>query len=281
MKFRMYMGISGSGKTTIAYKQACANTKVFDSDEVRQLLFNDATYQGDNTKVFGYMQKSTYEALQLGYDVSYVATNLNSKRRCNFISNLRKKFPNIECECVVVVAPPSICKERNSARERHVPEFIIDNQLKQFQVPFRAEGWDSIEVVLNFKDFDGNEVWNLVRNFGSQKNPHHSLTLYDHLCATSYNIRNTIDLKNAARLHDIGKAYVQFVDEEGIAHYYGHEFVSAYLALCLGYNLYVAQLICYHMFPFSVDKEKLLKKFDDEKFVNDLLELHKADMEAK
>ena len=54
MKFRMYMGISGSGKTTIAYKQACANTKVFDSDEVRQLLFNDATYQGDNTKVFGY-----------------------------------------------------------------------------------------------------------------------------------------------------------------------------------------------------------------------------------
>lgn len=293
--FYMYMGPSAVGKTTLAYQRAKnENDVVIDSDEMREILFGDATYQGDNDKVFRTMYNITITGLYENYNMHYVATNLSSRRRIALIKDIKNKCPNTIFKCIVVVAPIHELYERNNARERHVPEYIIERQLKSFQVPYMGEGWNNIEVVNNGNGEEWiDEMWNSVQQFGSQCNPHHNLSLYNHilectkkveLWPIAYDktrIRNSY-LLAAASLHDIGKAYTQSFDEKGIAHYYGHENYSAFLSLCLNNNLYVAQLVNYHMILYmdSAAQIKWRARLGDYMW-NDLMRLHAADESAK
>lgn len=296
--FYMYVGCSASGKTTLAYKRASNNAYVIDSDEVRQYLFGDASYQGDNNKVFSYMYKLTTERLLYNYDIHYVATNCSSRRRIQLIKDIKKKFPNTVIKCVVVVAPIQELYKRNAARERHVPDYVIKKQLCAFQVPYMGEGWNDIEVVNNGENIKWvDEMWKDVKEFGDQYNPHHTLTLYAHLleCANKVELwpmarcetKDPKILRNcrliaAASLHDIGKAYTQSFDEKGIAHYYGHENYSAYLSLCLNDNLYIAQLINYHMILYMDSAVQITWRARLGDYIwDDLMRLHAADEAAK
>ena len=294
----VYVGCSASGKTTLAYKRANENNDyVTDSDEVRQWLFGDATYQGDNEKVFRTMYQATIDILNKNYNVHYVATNLSSRRRITLIKDIKKKFPDTIFKCVVVIAPVQELYERNAARERHVPDYVIKKQLCAFQVPYMGEGWNSIEVVDNGENMEWvDEMWEDVKKFGDQCNPHHTLTLYTHLleCVnkvelwpmTRCEFKDPKTLRNsrlmaAAGLHDIGKAYTQSFDEEGIAHYYGHENYSAYLSLCLNNGLYITQLVNYHMIPYmDAAAQKTWRARLGDYMWDDLMRLHAADEAA-
>ena len=294
----VYVGCSASGKTTLAYERTTGKCAyVIDSDEVREYLFGDASYQGNNEKVFSTMYNMTVDWLNDNCDVHYVATNLSSRRRIQLIKNIKKKCSNVVCKCVVVVAPVQELYERNAARERHVPDYVIKKQLCAFQVPYMGEGWDNIEVVSTGKNMEWvDEMWDDVKNFGNQKNPHHSLTLYEHLlecvnkielwpmarCETkdSKILRNS-KLMAAAGLHDIGKVYTQFFDEEGIAHYYGHENYGAYLSLCLNNDLYITQLVNYHMiFYMDAAAQKTWHARLGDYMWDDLMRLQVADKVA-
>ena len=120
----MYVGISGCGKTYCAYRDATLSNEdaiVLDSDKIRGELFNgDESCQADNALVFQIMEKKTLSALGDGRNVYYVATNLNAKRRRNFISQIKKKFPDSQFICRIVIAPPTLCYKRNNARERQI-----------------------------------------------------------------------------------------------------------------------------------------------------------------
>lgn len=295
----VYVGCSASGKTTLAYKRANENNDyVTDSDEVRQWLFGDATYQDDNNKVFRTMYQTTIDMLNKNYNVHYVATNLSSRRRITLIKDIKKKFPDTIFKCVVVIAPVQELYERNAARERHVPDYVIKKQLCAFQVPYMGEGWDSIEVVDNGENMEWvDKMWKDVKEFGDQRNPHHTLTLYTHLleCVNKVELwpmarcetKDPKTLHNsrlmaAAGLHDIGKAYTQSFDEEDIAHYYGHENVSSYLSLCLNGDLYIAQLVNYHMILYmDTAAQKTWRVRLGDYMWDDLMRLHTADEAAK
>ena len=298
MEFIMTIGLSGSGKTTWArnYTKEHDNCVMFDSDAIRGMLWNDENDQQNPAKVFDTMYRCTCDALSRGQSVIYCATNLNMKYRIRTLSMLRAKFPETTFRCVIFNTPIATCKEWNNARAwrggRGLPEFVIDKQARQFQFPVENEGWDNISIVspsiYETVRFNKN-MWKDVDAAGSQDNPHHTLTLKDHLNATISNIdlssfhhdKEMIEILVAAAIHDVGKAYTRSYDDKGVAHYFGHEGYGAYIAMNMGVPITTIQLVNYHMLPFNAAGINTWRVRLGEELWNKIMILHAADVKAK
>lgn len=260
--FIMIMGISGSGKTTYA-RFHYPNATLIDSDEVREELFGDATIQTDNNKVFDTMWKRTVTNLKNGNDVVYCATNLSSKRRGSLVTRIRGAVPKTYTTLVIMTTPSQICFKNNLSRDRHVPEHVIWRQMKSFQLPLPYEGWDTIKTAATCHLFRVEKEWwrEKVTNFGSQNNPHHTLTLEEHLDTTAFlakTLKYPPHVYFAAKYHDVGKTMTCEFDDNGIAHYYGHEGVSAYAVLDCTNDTRIATLVNYHMLPYKNEHERAI-----------------------
>ncbi|MFN3267034.1 MAG: CCA tRNA nucleotidyltransferase [Deinococcales bacterium] len=121
-----------------------------------------------------------------------------------------------------------------------------------------------------------------------QQNPHHHLSLEEHMFWTVQHASHaSLETKLAALLHDIGKPQTQSFGADGIAHYHLHEVRSAELTFAILQRLRcskellesVVKLVRNHMRPPMDASQKALRKF-----VNDLgqhwmdaLELRRAD----
>lgn len=284
-KFIMLVGLPAVGKDTWAreYKEEHPEVVIHSSDDIREELYGDAAHQGSPVKVFELMRSRTIQDLRAGKDVIYNATNIKYKDRKSIMSQVLK-VTDATCYCKIFVAPVEVCKERNAARERVVPDFVYDRMLQSFQVPFYNEGFTKIEII---HTWDGNQVDYMVditkkvQSFGDQKNPHHTLSLWDHCqeCGRLASEKGYNFL--TATLHDFGKIYTQTFDEKGIAHYYGHESVGAYLSLCFGFPRGTAEEVCYHMMPYDYKggKEAWRERLG-ETLWRKLEHLHECDVEA-
>lgn len=100
----------------------------------------------------------------------------------------------------------------------------------------------------------------------------------------------------ATKYHDMGKLYTQTFDEDGVAHYYGHENIGAYMmlvyevanqhSLFVNHNIGdIAFYINYHVLPFQWNpnntktETKWVKRFGSKKYHN-LWDMHIADLVA-
>lgn len=274
--FIMLCGISGSGKSTWALKHQAElrafnkykygdngyDCKIVSSDAIRGEIYGDESCQLDPQKVFTIMQRRTKNYLSNGYDVIYDATNLKEKFRIQFLESIKK----IECVKIIdlFIESPSTCITRQAWRSRKVAPDVIWRQIMSFQPPHLSEGWDTIQVaeIHPFIDDEITDYLEMTRGF-NQCNPHHKLTLDGHLVeagryAESQGYSN--EVYQAALLHDYGKVYTRTF-KDGIAHYYGHENVSAYFFFLI-YNAYnrfefcldTAWLIAHHMDKFKGEK---------------------------
>ena len=302
-KFFMMIGLVGSGKSEQAKKFAAEyDAQIFSSDSLREEMFGDINHQADNDTLFKELHKRIRECLTSGESAIYDATNISYKRRMEFLNYLNK----IPCEkiAVLMATPYEVCLERNSQRERKVPEQVIKRMYLNFNIPFWYEGWDDIQIVYsegaeNYKGWD-REWIESVKNF-NQDNSHHALSLGDHCWkAVKYIDSNTpcchttsTELRHAAMLHDEGKMFAKgFYDANGNpseeAHYYSHEYCGAYNSLFYEMacnHLYVAQLIQWHMRPYLAwrQSEKAMQKDRNllgETLFNDICLLHAADIYA-
>ena len=278
------VGLAASGKSTWANKQ---NALVLDSDKIRGEIYGDETCQDNPDKVFNLMYRRGIAALQQGQSVVFCSTNLVMRYRIHTLNQIKRHFPDVKCRVVVFNTPLSICKEWNKKRERQVPDWLFERQIKQFQMPVYNEGWDVIEIVTpteyDVKEFTIN-VWRDVRAAGSQDNPHYSLTLYDHLSACIKNLNaphlsdgEWVRVGIAALLHDIGKAYTRSYDDNGVAHYYSHDSYGAFLAMNMGASIESIQLINYHMCPYDSQSAPTWEKRLGEELWKKVLILHDAD----
>lgn len=250
------------------------------------------------------MLKRTREALKVGADVFYDATNINAKRRINLLKEL-SHIPNVQKICVLVVPPFERIKVQNANRERQVPDYALDRMLRNFEVPHESEGWDEIVMFGNSLDNEylENELANAMKI--SHDNHHHSETIGQHMVlAEDYIIKRKhqeLKLNNhmpgaefwwiqvAARYHDLGKPYCKVFhnarnEPTEEAHYYNHENVGAYMFLSHSADrwesLYIADLIQHHMDHYkSGYVEKLAQRFDAE-FMAHLALLNEADRAA-
>ncbi|EGN45275.1 hypothetical protein HMPREF0991_02678 [Lachnospiraceae bacterium 2_1_58FAA] len=209
---------------------------------------------------------------------------------------------DVEKICYIVPKKYKDCVKDNKNREHTVPEYVLEKQLRRFQIPFKEEGFS--EIVIHDMGYTyaekilPNAVTISMTGF-DQKNPHHNMYLEDH-CDFTYNkfsdLAHPYDVYKSgfllgAKIHDFGKLCTQTIDENGIAHYFGHENVGSYCVLTTLYNpfeeyntdvflLDCCFLINYHMMPFNWNTEKTKNKwkniFGEEKY-NMLLKFHECD----
>ena len=276
----------------------------FSSDKIRGELYGNEEDQANPSAVFAEMEKRTIAALVAGMDVYYDATNLSAKRRINFVrvinDRLRKKdITDIHFRCFLFATPYEVCLERNSKRDRVVPQYAMEKMYKSFEPPHKSEGWDDI-IIVTPKNANGLDYWfstlEHLETIG-QDNHHHSLTIGEHMIAAQHwAMEHEYPYKVivAAILHDSGKEFTKvFKDGKGNptteAHYYNHANVGAYEVLVNRWTsnnefwLDVANLIVHHM-DFFGNSEKQLEKIKQrygEEFYHNLMMLHNADINAK
>lgn len=301
--FYMMMGISGSGKSSIAESIAegeTSETVIHASDDIR-VEFGDVNDQTKNDLVFKILHSRVKQDLNSGINVIYDATNLNKRRRIAFLRELK----NIPCKkvCVCVVKDYHKCIRDNSNRERSVPEDVIKQQLMNWQPPHKHEGFDEIEVFVDKSKFHWK--YNLFSLFEwldsvDQENIHHNSTVGVHCkkCATEIIKKFPEDnvLIFSALLHDIGKPFTKTYikangETDGNAHYYQHQCVSAYQSMLYESDIEVdkmldiANIIYFHMHPYMTWKQSERAKQRDINIIgtemyHSIERLHEADVAA-
>lgn len=269
-KLFMMVGLPASGKSyqaNILSKKH--NAKIFSSDEYRSVLGSSEEDQTVTQHVFNKLISDIKLELKSNNAI-FDATNINSKKRRNFLKEISK----LDCEkiCVLVLRTYDNCLVANSNRTRKVPKEVITRMYKSFETPYLEEGWDKIDVI--YTDNDSN-CFGYPHKFiekyidYNQHNRHHRQTLGNHLQSTQdyitdnfIEVDNNVELYLSACIHDCGKPFCKtFVNKRGLecsdAHYYGHENVGAYDSLF--YNFYdqdvdkllISFLIANHMKPLT------------------------------
>lgn len=283
-KFIMLVGLPASGKSTLAEKlKEEYKAEIISSDSLRKELYNDEQNQEHNYEIFNEMLKRTIACLKEDKNVIYDATNISSKRRINICSQI-SKYAN-EKICYLLTTSYELCIKRNNERERKVPDEVIKRMLYSFNTPSIYEGFTKVIVV--HSDEQKKLAEEVVDEKMQHDNPNHTASVAEHMSEVysevgkySYNIlkmfypkgeefeawKDSCLLTLAAYYHDIGKFYTKSFDEKGIAHFYNHENVGAYII----FNMEAANiltdeelldmslLINWHMKPYfwKTEKEK-------------------------
>ena len=271
MTLYVMIGLPGSGKSTIAEKYT---HNIISTDDIREEFFTDDPYP--------IVEKRLIESLKKQRDVLIDATNLTRKNRRNYLMFAKQR--KARTVAVVLLTPFDVCLERQLKRKRNVPKDVIKKYACSFQFPAPKE-FDEVIVVQS--ELDELKVDTDI----PQDNPHHTLSLSEHMSRTAECVRDS--LKEAALNHDIGKVFTKtYINSHGEhteeAHYYGHESFGAYYYLTSHKATkevqHIGQLINYHMRPFVWEKSKKaynrdLKEFGKD-FMEELKELHEADKKA-
>ena len=265
---------------------------IISSDAIREEVFGDVNDQSHNQEVFNIVEKRCREALKANKETVLDATNLNRKRRINFI----KTMPKCEVEAVVFAIPFEECCKRNAARERVVPQEAMERMYRSFQPPHYAEGFDDIQIV-GSKDV-GLYIYKCEQeNIKTpHDNSHHTFSCGIHCFEAELYIKNKypneVDLQMAARFHDVCKYKCKvFHNAKGEpteeAHYYNHENVSAYDFIVHYFLMppkrviHIANLIANHMVFYAGEQAmEKRRKLYGEKFWSDLKKIHEADVAA-
>jgi predicted kinase len=145
------VGLPGSGKSTW-FLQNEANP--ISSDAIRRQLVDDESNQSINGRVFELVRILLRYRLELRRPVTYIdATNLTRKDRKPFIRIARDHGGTIEALWFDV--PLAVCKARNAARRRVVPDQAMDLMATKFVPPSVEEGFDRIIIAPGFEVLPG------------------------------------------------------------------------------------------------------------------------------
>ena len=303
-KLTLLVGLSGSGKSTIAQELAeeNSNTVIVSSDAIREELTGKVEDQTKNEEVFKIFHDRIRKNLENKKNVIADATNITMKSRRAIMMKVNRL--DIEKICYLIPKPYEQCKADNENRLHPVPDEIIDKQIMRFQVPFYEENFDKIIIHRDdsWEEYKMGSIDLFLAMLGfDQKTPYHNMTLDDH-CLNAYNLfcnkiphKTLLNLEYingyamGAKLHDFGKIMVQTFDDDGIAHYYGHPSAGSYFILSQMAKPLVwtddtlldcCFLINYHMMPFNWENDKTnerwKKRFGEYKYKL-LLDFHECD----
>jgi predicted kinase len=116
------------------------------SDAIRRLLADDETDQTIHERVFETLRYLLRQRLALGRPVTYIdATNLTPQERAPYIG-IAKSY-GVGVEALFFDAPLELCRERNAARARVVPEDALGKMADKLKPPSSEEGFYRISVI--------------------------------------------------------------------------------------------------------------------------------------
>lgn len=156
------MGIPGSGKTAVLKPLALRYGYFYVCpDEIRAEITGDAGDQSKNREVWEITYKRVEQAVSEGRTVVVDATFANGEQRKTFLEFLRKigvqKIAGLYVNTQLEVA-----KERNLARERKVPEHVIEkmNTLVNENAPGLDDGFDAFFTLDEHHAMQSSEIKN-------------------------------------------------------------------------------------------------------------------------
>jgi len=137
------IGIPGCGKSTWFRNQGITPLA---TDHLRRLLADDEDEQGFQDQVFRTLRSLIETRLEIQRPATYVdATNLVIESRAPFFDIANRT--NTLMEAVFFDVPLETCLERNRARQRQVPEHIIQEMAAALQPPTFKEGFHRIITI--------------------------------------------------------------------------------------------------------------------------------------
>lgn len=143
MKIVVLVGLPGSGKSI--YLERIGATGL-SSDIIRLWLADDETDQTIHDRVFQTIRYLLRQRLLIGRPVTYIdATNLTPQERSPYIG-IGRAF-GCEMEAVYFDVPLDVCRERNAARSRVVPDDVMLAMAGKLVPPSRAEGFARITLI--------------------------------------------------------------------------------------------------------------------------------------
>lgn len=152
----LLIGLPASGKSTLARQIISQDSGclLISTDAIRAELFGDEAIQGPWLQVWSRVQQEFEEAVVGGFRVVYDATNVRRKQRQEAIARARKTGFTHIIGCWLDV-PLEICLQRNTQRQRQVPEEVIFKMYRQLTdaPPSLEEGLDKLVRVDGQKDF--------------------------------------------------------------------------------------------------------------------------------
>lgn len=137
-KLIVAVGLPGSGKSTRLPARALS------SDNVRLLLSGNETDQTINGRVFAELRGLARQSLSENPITWIDATNLSRWERRQWILIAREC--GAEVEALYFDIPLAVCKARNAARSRVVPERVLDLMAARLVPPSVEEGFNRVEV---------------------------------------------------------------------------------------------------------------------------------------
>jgi predicted kinase len=148
----LLIGLPGSGKSTLAAQllQDCPSRLLISTDAIRSQLFGDAQIQGDWLLVWrevGRQLRDAAYAIQMGTatEAIYDATNVVRKQRRQAIALIREAgFTQITG--LWLNTPLRMCMQRNQARDRQVPQAVIERMYRRLwgAPPATQEGLEEL-----------------------------------------------------------------------------------------------------------------------------------------
>ena len=134
------VGLPGSGKS---YYFDGIGVHPISSDAIRLQLMDDETDQTIHARVFATVRYLLEQRIELGRPVTHIdATNLTRRDRKPYIAIARRHGVGIEALWFDV--PLGVCKSRNAARGRMVPEYVMDQMAAKLVPPSVAEGFERV-----------------------------------------------------------------------------------------------------------------------------------------
>lgn len=122
------------------------DTVILSPDTLREELMGDMSDQSRNGFIFKHLVPIRLNGMHaLKKHVIFDATSVSRKNRKDLIKHA--KWLGYQIEAHVFRTPIDVCKARNAARARVVPDVVIDKMFAGWQEPELSEGIDRIVEV--------------------------------------------------------------------------------------------------------------------------------------